>query len=203
MHERTADRILGESWEAYAQEAAHPGEQFPGRENVVDLFGEPASFDDVVAPFNAQWPGLAATPSAAWPDTEQVAARVLADLAEDDDDTWEPYLLDRAYRSTELPALAEERGLTGADCWPYGMSEMRIVLRSWEERFGARLVGLGHDRLMVSVAAPIRTMSEAEAVSAEHFAFSSDTITQGDDETLRAYAANHIMGKQMWSFWWD
>ncbi|WP_405860921.1 DUF4253 domain-containing protein [Streptomyces sp. NBC_00090] len=204
MHERTVDGILGESWESYAQEEiANASEHYPGRDNVVDLFGEPASFDDVVAPFGAQWPGLAATPSEPWPDVEQVAAQVLADLTGDGDDTWEPYILDRAYCSTELSALAEERGLAGAGCWPYDMSEMRIVLRSWEERFGARLVGLGYDRLILSVAAPVRTMSEAEAISAEHFAFSSDNITQGDDETLRAYAANHIMGKQMWSFWWD
>ncbi|MCX5388523.1 hypothetical protein [Streptomyces sp. NBC_00094] len=55
MHERTADQILGESWGNYAQEeTAHADEYYPGRDSVVDLFGEPASFDDVVAPFGVQ-----------------------------------------------------------------------------------------------------------------------------------------------------
>ncbi|MER6202017.1 DUF4253 domain-containing protein [Streptomyces sp. NPDC001586] len=208
MHERTVDRILGESWESYAQEEiASAGEHYPGRDRVVELFGEPDPFEEVVAPFGVRWPGLAAAPAGPWADAEQVAARVLADLAEYDADAgadaWGSYLLDRAYRSADLPLLAEERGLEGAGCRPYGMDEMCVVLRSWEARFGTRVVGLGDDRVIVSVAAPVRTTGEAEAIAAEHFAFSSDNITQGHDETLRAYAANQIVGRQVWSFWWD
>jgi hypothetical protein len=198
------DQILGETWEGYAQEEiAHAGEDYPGRDGVVELFGEPTSFEEVIAPFGAQWPGLAAAPSVPWADAEEVAARVLADLMEDDGDVEESYLLDGAYRSTDLPVMAEERGLSGAGCWPYDVAEMCTVLRSWEERFGTRLVGLGDDRVIVSVAAPVRTLNEAEAIAAEHFAFASDNITQGYDETVRAYAANQILGKQVWSFWWD
>ncbi|MEU9165353.1 DUF4253 domain-containing protein [Streptomyces sp. NPDC048424] len=208
MHERTVDQILSESWESYAQEAlASADEHYAGRDQVAELFGEPDPFEEVVAPFGARWPGLAAVPAGRWADAEQVAAQVLADLTGDDADVeaeaWEPYLLDRTYRSGDLPVLAAERGLEGAGCWPYGMDEMCAVLRSWEERFGTRLVGLGDDRVILSVAAPVRTTGEAEAIAAEHFAFSSDNITQGYDETLHAYAANQIVGRQVWCFWWD
>ncbi|MFD9369183.1 DUF4253 domain-containing protein [Streptomyces sp. NPDC060020] len=196
------DQILGESWEGYAQEEiAGTGEDGPGQDQVAELFGEPDPFEETVAPFGAQWPGLAASPARPWADAEQVAAQVLGELA--GDDASGAYLLDRAYRSADLPVLAEERGLEGAGCWPYGMHEMCAVLRSWEERFGTRLVGLGDDRVIVSVAAPVRTTSEAEAIAAEHFAFSSDNITQGYDETLRVYAAKQIVGRRVWSFWWD
>jgi len=133
-------------------------------------------------------------------DAEQMAAQVLADLMDDEDAVEELDLLERPCRSKDLPALAEERG---RGCRPYDMAEMCTVLRSWEERFAARLIGLSDDRVTVSVAAPVRTMSEAEAIAAEHFAFAPDNITQGDDETLRAYAANRILGKHAWFFWWD
>ncbi|SEN10219.1 DUF4253 domain-containing protein [Actinacidiphila rubida] len=223
MDASTADRILGQSWEDYAREAiAEAGAEFPGRGRVVEAFGEPDSFEEVVAPFGARWPGLAAAPSPLPADADHVAARVLAALHEaadgdgdggddadgedgdadgGDDDDAESCLLDRPYRSTDLPALAEERDLAGS--WPYDMAELCTVLRSWEERFGTRLVGLGDDRLILSVAAPAGTPADAEAVAAEHFAFAPDTITQGFDETLRAHAAHQILNHPIWSFWWD
>ncbi|MFI9806453.1 DUF4253 domain-containing protein [Streptomyces sp. NPDC052301] len=201
MHELTVDQILGRSWESFAQESiARAGEDCPGRDRVVELFGEPAPFEEVVAPFGAEWPGLAASPAEPWADAEEVAAQVLAGLLDDEDAVAEAGLLTRAFRSTDLPVLAEERG---GGCWPHDMAEMCTVLRSWEERFATRLIGLTDELVTVSVAAPVRTIGEAEAIAAEHFAFAPDNITQGYDETLRAYAANRILGKRVWSFWWD
>ncbi|MDX3354689.1 DUF4253 domain-containing protein [Streptomyces sp. ME01-24h] len=132
-------------------------------------------------------------------DPEHLAAEVL-DLLTDEDDE-ELGLLERACRSTDVPALAEQHGLP--DYWSSDMEDLCTVLQSWEERFGTRILALGQERLIVSVAAPASSMNEAEAIAAEHFAFSPDTITQGDHETLRAYAAHDVLGKQMWSFWWD
>ncbi|MFJ5216851.1 DUF4253 domain-containing protein [Streptomyces sp. NPDC088354] len=200
MQERTADQILGESWERYArEETADAGRDYPGRDTVLEVFGESAAFAEVVSPFGARWPGQAAAPAGPWADPEQLAAQKIAGLEEDEDG--ETALLERAYRSADLPALAEERDLGG--CWPFDVAEMCTVLRSWEERFGIRLIGLEDDRVTVSVAAPVRTMSEAEAVAAEHFAFAPDNITQGCDESLGAYAAHQVLGRHVWSFWWD
>lgn len=198
--EGVAERILAGSWERYAREAvAEAGRDHPGRDRVVELFGEPDGFDEVVEPYGVTWPGLAPVPPRSLPDAGREAARVLAALAADDGE--ERHLLERPYRACDLPALAEERGLGG--CWPFGAAEMSAVLGSWEERFGIRLIGLGDDLITVSVAAPARTRAEAEAVAAEHFAFAPDNITQGEDETLRAYAANQVLGAGVWSFWWD
>jgi hypothetical protein len=80
---------------------------------------------------------------------------------------------------------------------------MCSVLRSWEDRFGIRVVALTFDQLVLSVAAPPTTQAEAEAVAAEHFAFCPDNIAQGHHETLQEYAAHEIVGRRIWSFWWD
>ncbi len=77
------------------------------------------------------------------------------------------------------------------------------VLRSWEDRFGIRVVALGFDRLTLSVAAPPATLEEAEEIAAEHFAFCPDNITQGHHENLRAYARHDVLDRPVWSFWWD
>ncbi|WP_051814427.1 hypothetical protein [Kitasatospora sp. MBT63] len=54
MHdERPVDRILGQRWEEYARRRlALTGQGHPGRDTVVELFGEPDPFEVVVAPFD-------------------------------------------------------------------------------------------------------------------------------------------------------
>jgi len=68
-------------------------------------------------------------------------------------------------------------------CGPYNhendVARLCAVLRSWEDRFGIRLLALSYDRLTVSVSAPPRTLAEAEAIAVEHYAFSPDTIDPG------------------------
>ncbi|WP_308170002.1 DUF4253 domain-containing protein [Acrocarpospora catenulata] len=80
---------------------------------------------------------------------------------------------------------------------------LSAMLRSWETRFGARVVAVGFDTLHVSVAAPPTTLDHALQVAAEHFAFCPDNILQGDSPyTLRAYA-QQLVGRDVWGFWWD
>ncbi|MEV6680475.1 DUF4253 domain-containing protein [Streptomyces erythrochromogenes] len=76
------------------------------------------------------------------------------------------------------------------------------VVRDWEERFGARVVGLGFSTLHLSVAAPPNGLDEALTVAAEHFAFCPDTIWQGARPTLAAHA-EHLIDLNCWEFWWD
>ncbi|WP_051845215.1 DUF4253 domain-containing protein [Streptomyces sp. NRRL S-813] len=204
MHgNHTVGQILGRRWEEYAQDAlARAGEDYPGRDRVVELFGEPEPFEAVVAPFGQQWPGLAATTAAAMIDPEQLAAEVLARLQREEGTEGDAVsVMPRACRSTDVPAIADRHGLP--ECWSSDVEAMCTVLKSWEERFGTRVLALGPARLIVSVAAPPVTMTEAQAVAAEHFAFSPDTITQGHHDTLRAYAAHAILDRTVWNFWWD
>ncbi|MCP9955972.1 DUF4253 domain-containing protein [Actinomadura madurae] len=78
---------------------------------------------------------------------------------------------------------------------------LAAVLRGWEDRFGARVIGLGFNTLELSVAAPPVTTRHAVHVAAEHWAFCPDILFQGPG-TLAGYA-EEIRGKTNWSFWWD
>ncbi|GAA2780421.1 DUF4253 domain-containing protein [Saccharopolyspora taberi] len=78
---------------------------------------------------------------------------------------------------------------------------LAAMARSWEERFGVRLLRLGPDRLDLSVAAPPQEHDHATAVAAEHWAFCPDRILQ-ESGSIAAYA-REIRGRRTWSFWWD
>ncbi|MER7077834.1 protein of unknown function [Saccharopolyspora kobensis] len=78
---------------------------------------------------------------------------------------------------------------------------LSAMARSWEERFGARLLRLGPDRLDLSVAAPPQDPDHAAAVAAEHWTFCPDRILQ-ETGTIEAYA-QEIRGRRTWSFWWE
>lgn len=75
------------------------------------------------------------------------------------------------------------------------------ILRSWEERFGARVLRLGPDHLDVSVAAPPQEPMHAAAVAAEHWTFCPDRVLQ-ESGSISAHA-DEIRGRRTWSFWWD
>ncbi|MEV6595081.1 DUF4253 domain-containing protein [Streptomyces acidicola] len=195
-----AEEVLAEYWEDYAEDEPDADEDHPGRERVVEVFGEPLTYDETVAPYGAVWPGLSpARPLAAAPDAR--AAEVADSLVDPGSGFKEPRLaLVPARRSADIPAAV---GWTGPMNHEGDIARLCAVLRSWEDRFGIRVVALTFDQLVLSVAAPPTTQAEAEAVAAEHFAFCPDNITQGHHETLRAYAAHEVLGQRGWSFWWD
>ena len=101
-------------------------------------------------------------------------------------------------RPADVPAAV---GWVGArTCWD-DVGALSAVLRSWEDRFGALLVRLGHSCLEFAVAAPPWERSECVAIAAEHYALCDDTY-RGNPGTLRDYA-NLLRGSTRWSFWWD
>jgi Domain of unknown function (DUF4253) len=88
-----------------------------------------------------------------------------------------------------------------------GPALLSVMMRSWEDRFGARLLRLGFDTMTFLVSRPPQTEASALAVAAEHFAFAG---TDG----FQAYAresyvdsirslATVIQGSLRWMFWWD
>lgn len=81
------------------------------------------------------------------------------------------------------------------------MGPLSAVLRSWEDRFGAFVIGMGFDTLMLYVAHPPKTAREALAIAAEHAAVCSDNIQQGAG-SIEAYA-EELLENPVWSFWWD
>lgn len=196
-----AEEVLAELWEEYTDDAEqHAGEDYPGKERVEELFGPPAELDETLAPFGAEWPGLAtAGPLSADPDTR--AAGVADSLVSEG--SWlkqARIALVPARRSADIPAAI---GWSGSLNYESDVARLCAVLRSWEDRFGIRVVALTSDQVVVSVAAPPTTTAEAEAVAAEHFAFAPDNVLQGLHTTLRTYAVHDILDNPSWGFWWD
>jgi predicted DNA-binding WGR domain protein len=75
------------------------------------------------------------------------------------------------------------------------------VLRSWEDRWAARLVAIEFATLTLTVGNPPRDRETAVALAAEHYALCPDNILQGSG-TLEAYAKD-LIGSRTWMFWWD
>ncbi|MGW0825559.1 DUF4253 domain-containing protein [Streptomyces sp. NPDC002845] len=186
-----AEEVLAECWEAnWPQE---PDEELHDEPDPADGTG-------TTAPFGVEWPGLAeAGPLDADPDTR--ATEIADALAVSGSWLKDPRLaLVPARRSADIPAAI---GWSGPLNHESDTARLCSVLRSWEDRFGIRVVALTFDQLVLSVAAPPATRAEAEAVAAEHFAFCPDNITQSHHKTLRAYATHEVLGQRTWSFWWD
>jgi uncharacterized protein DUF4253 len=80
--------------------------------------------------------------------------------------------------------------------------ELATVLRSWEERFGARLLRIGSDaKLKVLVERPPRTLEDAWPIAAEHWAFADECGGAGLRD-IAAIAAS-LVNAPIWTFWWD
>ena len=150
----------------------------------------------VTAPYGTQWPGLAPGGEPAG-DPDAMALQYAAHLLSQD-------------RLLRLGLVAADRGAdaltaagwTGPLNYTSDTGQIAAIMRSWENRFGARVLGVGFADLYVSVAAPPATLDEALPVAAEHFAFCPDNIRQGHPHTLTGYASR-LVGTSAWEFWWD
>ncbi|MGA4957842.1 DUF4253 domain-containing protein [Streptomyces lavendulocolor] len=187
--------LLTETQFLHPSQVADPDDHDPAT-TLADLWQLAQEEDDDASP--EPWPGLA-PPVPGGTDPEDAAARTAAELAGDED--WlkgTRGALVPARRSADILAVL---GWGGAAAHADAV-RLSAVLRSWEDRFGIRLVGLGPDLLTVSVAAPPRTMADALAVAAEHLAFCPDGV-RDDYASLHAYAAEEVLDRQDWTFWWD
>ncbi|MEU8585725.1 DUF4253 domain-containing protein [Streptomyces sp. NPDC048664] len=189
-------------WNLAPGSMSYPGDH-DGAELLAEFWEGEADgedIEDILEPYGADWPGAAAALKLE-ADPDSRAAEVVDGLL--DSGSWfhDPRLaLVPARRSADIPAAI---GWTGPMNYESDTAVLCSVLRSWEDRFGIRVLALTFDRLVLSVAAPPATAAEAEAVAAEHFAFCPDNITQGYHDSLRAYAEEELLGRHVWSFWWD
>jgi hypothetical protein len=78
--------------------------------------------------------------------------------------------------------------------------ELVPYLRSWEDRFGARLVALGFDTIQLAVERP-PTGPDALKAASEAYMFNPDVVDQGVG-SVEALAEEMIQGPH-WAFWWD
>ncbi|MGV9313636.1 DUF4253 domain-containing protein [Streptomyces sp. NPDC003691] len=151
----------------------------------------------VTAPFGQLPPGLApAAPEGADPGK---TADEHADFFASFRDEARLGLVAAASGADALAAV----GWTGPVNYDGDTAKFSAVLRSWEERFGARVVAVGFATLHLSVAAPPASGEDALAIAAEHFAFCPDNILQDSRyRGLSAYAEG-LVGASSWDFWWD
>ncbi len=148
--------------------------------------------DDMTAPFTSQFPGLAPPGGAPLP----------------------PDVLETGLRSVPACRIALVRADRPADViavlgWCPGNWNCAFpaaspvafaaVLRSWEERFGARLFAMSYDEAWLLVERPPRGLDAALPVAAEHFVFCDEPAGR---QPVRATAAE-IDGAPIWHFWWD
>ncbi|MFF2328826.1 MULTISPECIES: DUF4253 domain-containing protein [unclassified Streptomyces] len=188
-----------EAWDLIPDSTSYPGDHTA--EDVLGAYWAEYASDELDTA-SGEFPGLAPTPSVE-------GARSPDDLAAEfaDESTgpgaWFPgsrAALVPARRSADIPAAI---GWSGPLNYEEDVARLCAVLRSWEDRFGIRVVVLGFDTLTVSVARPPTTPAEARAVAAEHLAFCPDNLDQGPHPDLDTYAEKMILNQEIWSFWWD
>jgi hypothetical protein len=92
-------------------------------------------------------------------------------------------------------------GWTGPD--EPGMTlQLAAVLRSWETRFGARLLKIGPGAVMqLLVERPPRDFDAAQHLAAEHFVFCDECAGQGLTDISEIAAS--LASAPTWTFWWD
>jgi hypothetical protein len=77
----------------------------------------------------------------------------------------------------------------------------RAVLRSWEDRFGARLLRVGFAQISVLARRPPRALEPAQRLAAEQWAFCSECAGEGLHDVPRIMAS--LIRSPIWTFWWD
>ncbi len=110
-----------------------------------------------------------------------------------------------ASRAADVPAVIGWPGAINHFIGDEGPVVLSAMMRSWEDRFGARLFRLGFDTMDFLVDRPPSSAASAQAVAAEHFAFAGvDGLGSQSIHTpsLRSLA-DLIVGNPTWHFWWD
>ncbi|MGI5167980.1 DUF4253 domain-containing protein [Spirillospora sp. CA-253888] len=166
-------------------------------EDVLRTWWEPADSEDleILEPMDSPWSGLA-DPAVLLTDPDDQARDLAKALARRRRTL---VGLVPAARGADTLALM---GWAGPCNHTNDTEEISAVVRSWEERFGARVVMVGYATLFLSVAAPPRTLGHAREVANEHFVFCMDNIAQGEVADFDEYAET-LVGRTHWSFWWD
>lgn len=100
----------------------------------------------------------------------------------------------RVDRSADLPAALGWEADAPA-------LELSALLRTWEDRFGARVIGFEGASLYVSVASPPLTARHAVHVALEHVLTGATNLNDGGFPF--AEYAEELRGERLWSFWWD
>jgi hypothetical protein len=167
----------------------------PGADLPATSFRNDAQWDgprlvQARAPFSREFPGLAPGQ-----DTRLSLGRLDAALA-----SQQPArvgLVPAGRPADVLPLI----GWAGPE-WPPMALPLAAVLRSWEARFGARLLKIGFGAEMrVLAERPPRDARSAQLLAAEHFVLCDESGGQGLRDISTITTA--LINAPVWTFWWD
>jgi hypothetical protein len=108
-----------------------------------------------------------------------------------------------AGRSADVPHRIGWIGACNSASSGIGTAPLSVIMRSWEERFGASLLRLGFQTMEFVVERPPSTEASALAVAAEHFAFAGDDGLEDNGVGSLRELADLVLGNPRWHFWWD
>lgn len=153
------------------------------------------------APFTLDWPGLAAAePAPLTPAERQHAVdvvlpriRVAHKVAPE-----ARIALVAAGRPADVLAVIGWGGLVNQPGLP--LLQLTAVLRSWEDRFGARLIDVSHDAVRLLVDRPPRTLEAAQRLAAEQVVLADECTDAARDVPD---LATRLVNRPIWTFWWD
>jgi len=75
------------------------------------------------------------------------------------------------------------------------------LMRLWQERFGAEVVGITRDVVEMRVERPPTNKVDALRLAKQQYLYCQDIVDQGT-QTLESLAAV-LLGGTSWFFWWD
>jgi hypothetical protein len=159
-----------------------------------------AEWIEIRAPFTLEFPGLAAperktlTPAERQQALDSVLPRIR--LANSATPTARIGLVAAGRPADVLPVI----GWGGLANRGESLLPLTAVLRSWEDRFGARLIDVGYADLRLLVERPPRTLDAAQYIAAEHVVLADECIEAFRD--IPNIAAR-LVNAPIWTFWWD
>jgi hypothetical protein len=178
-----AAELLEELWRGETEEEY--GDEFDDEDESED-----EEFAAMIAPFSHEFPGLA--PDGDQPLSAQEVEQAIGSLP--------PARIGLAGASRPadvLPLIGWEGAINR---WENAL-EIAAVLRSWEERFGARLLRVGFAEIQLLAQRPPRTRQAAQLLAAEQFAFCDECAGQGLADV--GSITDHLLQSPIWTFWWD
>lgn len=183
---RKAEAVLGGQWRAQAPPRA------------------------AVAPLEPSFPGLARSTGRTLL-TESPFALLAKRVRQDESS---PHLSPPHLALVPCRRPADVIAAIGFQCGVYsGVQDPAMVssvLRSWEDRFSATLVGLAEGSVLLAVGSPPRDFHHALRIAAEHYALAPTEGAHGPGSL--AEVANGLLGgrppyladsREVWSLYWD
>jgi hypothetical protein len=154
---------------------------------------------ELVVPFT-QFPGLAPAGTEPLTPAERRAAldKVLAGIRERKGGTKNARIgLVAADHAADVLAVV---GWGGVVSRVESLLTLTAIFRSWEDRFGARVIDVGYADLRLFVERPPRTLEAAQRVAAEQVFLATDCL---DGCRSIPDLAPLLVNAPIWTFWWD